>query len=277
MVDAGITPVEAIVLGVVQGLTEFLPISSTAHLRVVPALLGWSDPGAACSAVIQLGSVIAVLTYFRKDLLCILKGTLAAIQQKDYGAQDLRIFGAICFGTLPICILGLLLKPLIEGPLRSLQVIGAAAIFMGLLLFLAERVATHKRGLESIGARDGLLVGLGQSLALIPGCSRSGSTLTVAMLLNMKRDEAARFSFLLGIPALILSGLLEFKEMMEAGMNSSSTVDLALGLIVSTIVSYAAIAWFMKYLKNHATWIFVAYRLIFGVAVIILSSLSIIH
>lgn len=277
MVDAGITPVEAIVLGVVQGLTEFLPISSTAHLRVVPALLGWSDPGAACSAVIQLGSVIAVLTYFRKDLTGILKGTLAAIQQKDYGAQDLRIFGAICFGTLPICILGLLLKPLIEGPLRSFQVIGAAAIFMGLLLFLAERVATHKRGLESIGARDGLLVGLGQSLALIPGCSRSGSTLTVAMLLNMKRDEAARFSFLLGIPALILSGLLEFKDMMEAGMNSSSTADLALGLVVSTIVSYAAIAWFMKYLKNHATWIFVVYRLIFGVAVIALSSLSIIH
>lgn len=280
MTGSTMSPVEAVVLGIVQGLTEFLPISSSAHLRVVPALLGWSDPGAAYSAVIQLGSVIAVISYFFRDLLKILFGSIAALRQKNFADQDLRVLGAILIGTVPVCVLGLLLKPTLEqhdSPLRSLIVVGVASIFMGLLLLLAEKVATHRRGMDSIGARDGLLVGLGQSMALIPGCSRSGSTLTVAMLLNMKREEAAKFSFLLGIPAIVLSGLLELKSFLHEGMDQSATMDLAIGLVVSFVVSYLSIAWLLKYLQKHSTWVFVVYRIIFGSAVIYLASRSMIH
>ena len=277
MADNPMTMIEAVVLGVVQGLTEFLPVSSTAHLRVVPAVLGWSDPGAAYSAVIQLGSVVAAIAYFRQDIIDITSGAIRGIKEKDFDNQDLRIAGAIAIGTLPICILGLLLKKIIETKFRALTVIGAASIVMGIMLFLAERFGKHRRGIDSIGGRDGLLVGLGQAMALIPGCSRSGSTLTVAMFLGMKRDEAARFSFLLGMPALILSGLLELKDMVHEGLTGTAVNDLVVGLIVSTIVSYLAIAWFLKFLKNHATWVFVGYRLLFGIAVIFMANQSMIH
>lgn len=267
--------VEAVVLGLVQGLTEFLPISSTAHLRVVPALLGWPDPGAAYSAVIQLGSVCAVFTYFWKDLWSLLTGALGALQKKDTSAQEVRILGGIVLGTVPICILGLALKKLLEqgdGPFRSLYVIGTASIVMGLLLLAAEFAGKRKRGLESIGALDGLLVGLGQALALIPGCSRSGSTLTVALLLHMKREDAARFSFLLGLPAITLAGLLELKELVGSGIGNLDLTPLLLGLIVSTVVSYAAIAWLIKFLQNHSTTVFIIYRMIFGITVIALAA-----
>src|SRR5262249_15335634 len=204
------------------------------------------DPGAAYTAVIQLGSVIAVIAYFAKDLLRIATGAFAAVQKKDYTSEEFRTAGAIVLGTIPVCIVGLLLKHLIEapdGPFRSLYVIGGASIFMGLLLVAAEKLGSHQRGIETIAGRDGVLVGLGQCMALIPGCSRSGSTLTVAMLLNLKRADAARFSFLLGIPAIILSGLLELKEMLSQGLDQAHSVDLAIGLIISTIVSYLSIAW----------------------------------
>lgn len=278
--DSGAMPVyEAVVLGIVQGITEFLPISSTAHLRVVPTLFGWGDPGAAYSAVIQLGSVIASVTYFWKDIVSITFGTLSGLQKKDLSDQNVRMSGAIIFGTIPVCVLGLLLKPLLEqdsSPLRSLMVVGCASIFMAIALATAERLGSHKRGIETIGGKDGLLVGLGQAMALIPGCSRSGSTLTVAMLLNLKRDEAARFSFLLGMPALVISGLVELIHMVKDGMSGAGVLDLAVGFVVSAVVSYAAIAWLLQYLKSHATWIFVAYRVIFGIAVIALTSQAII-
>ncbi|HEY9680838.1 MAG TPA: undecaprenyl-diphosphate phosphatase [Oculatellaceae cyanobacterium] len=280
MMDSGAMPVyEAVVLGIVQGITEFLPISSTAHLRVVPTLFGWGDPGAAYSAVIQLGSVIASVTYFWKDIVSITFGTLSGLQKKDLSDQNVRMSGAIIFGTIPVCVLGLLLKPLLEqdsSPLRSLMVVGCASIFMAIALATAERLGSHKRGIETIGGKDGLLVGLGQAMALIPGCSRSGSTLTVAMLLNLKRDEAARFSFLLGMPALVISGLVELIHMVKDGMSGAGVLDLAVGFVVSAVVSYAAIAWLLQYLKSHATWIFVAYRVIFGIAVIALTSQAII-
>jgi undecaprenyl-diphosphatase len=156
-------------------------------------------------------------------------------------------------------------------------VIGGSSIFMALLLSIAEKLGTHKRGMETIGAKDGLLVGLGQAMAIIPGCSRSGSTLTVAMLLNLKRDQAARFSFLLGMPAILISGVMELKHMHDAGLSNTGMVDLGVGLIVSTIVSYVAIAWLIKYLQNHATWVFVAYRLVFGITVLVLASKAMIR
>ncbi|MBL8084338.1 MAG: undecaprenyl-diphosphate phosphatase [Candidatus Obscuribacter sp.] len=274
-----ISLVEAIVLGIVQGLTEFLPISSTAHLRVVPSLLHWQDPGVAYSAVIQLGSLIAVLAYFYKDIFQIAFGSLKALIEKDFGSRDLRLAGAIVIGTMPVCVVGLLLKHLLEqndGPFRSLTVIGCAAIFMGLALIAAEKLGKHTRVLDQMGVRDGLLVGLGQAMALIPGCSRSGSTLTVAMLIGLKRADAARFSFLLGVPAIFLSGMLELKSMFETGLSGEGIGSLAAGLLSSTIVSYLAIAWLIRYLQQHSSWIFVIYRLIFGVGVLALSSMQLI-
>lgn len=270
---------QAVVLGVVQGLTEFLPISSTAHLRAVPALLGWADPGVDFTAVIQLGSVLALFAYFRNDIITLATGSFKAIRSGNLESKEARIAGAIIIGTLPICIIGLALKGILEqngGPLRSLYVIGTASIVMGLLLLAAEKVAKHTRSLDSIGVKDGLIIGLGQALALIPGCSRSGSTLTVAMLSNLKREDAARFSFLLGIPATTLSGLLELKHFFENG-TESSVLALVVGTIISAIVSYAAIAWLLKYLVSHSTWIFIAYRIIFGATLIGLSAANMIH
>jgi undecaprenyl-diphosphatase len=267
--------IEAIVLGVVQGLTEFLPISSTAHLRVVPAFLGWSDPGAAYSAVIQLGSVLAVIAYFRDDILQLAKGCVSAIKDKNFDRHEVRMAGGIVIGTIPICVLGLLFKNLLEetgSPLRALNVIGIAAIVMGVLLLVAERVGKKSRDITRIGALDGLLVGLGQAMALIPGCSRSGSTLTVALFLNLNREDAARFSFLLGIPAITLSGMLELKHLLSAGMDEAGTSTLIMGFLVSCVVSYAAIAWLLAYLKNHSTLVFVIYRLLFGAATLMLWS-----
>jgi undecaprenyl-diphosphatase len=276
---------EAVFLGFVQGATEFLPISSTAHLRVAPALMSladpsFHDPGIAYSAVIQLGSVLAVLTYFFKDLLGIATGSLKALQEKDYSNTQLRLLGAIVVGTIPVCAIGLALKVLHlesdDSPLRSLYTIAGASIFMGVLLLAAEKIAKHTRSIDKVAGKDGLLVGLGQAMALIPGCSRSGSTLTVALFLGFKRDEAARFSFLLGIPAIIISGLVELKEMIEHGIAGTAVSSLIVGLLVSTAVSYAAIWWMLKFLKNHSTLVFVAYRLIFGATIIWLASANII-
>jgi len=271
---------QAIVLGIVQGLTEFLPISSSAHLRVVPAVMHWADPGTAFSAVIQLGSVVAVLAYFYKDIIEITAGTIRGIKAKDYGGRDVRLAGAIILGTIPICVVGLLIKPILDqdgSPLRGLPVVGIASIVMGLLLIVAEKIAQHKKSIDDMGGRDGLIVGLAQALALIPGCSRSGSTLTAALFLGMKRADAARFSFLLGIPAVTLSGLVELYHMVQEGMHDVSYTTLAIGLVASLVVSYLSIAWLMKYLQTHATWIFVAYRLIFGTLVITLSLMGMIR
>lgn len=285
MSSTGIPLMEAVILGIVQGATEFLPISSSAHLRVVPALMrlsdpSFSDPGVAYSAVIQLGSVLAVLTYFFGDLLAIATGSLKAIKEKNYSSQDLRMLGAIIVGTIPVCVLGLALKPILEAdnsPLRALPVVGIASIVMGLLLLVAEKIAKHSKSIDQVAGKDGLLVGLGQAMALIPGCSRSGSTLTVALFMGFKRDEAARFSFLLGIPAIILSGLVELKHMTEHGLEGAAMSSLIVGLIVSTIVSYAAIWWMLRYLKNHSTLVFVIYRLVFGASILWLSTSGMIH
>lgn len=272
--------IEAAVLGMVQGLTEFLPISSTAHLRVVPSLLGWGDPGVAYSAVIQLGSVIAVLAYFWKDLFNIAQGFFAAVAKKDYAATDVRLVLAILLGTVPICVLGLALKHVLEtdgGPLRSLPVIGGASIVMAVLLACAERFGKRTRKVEDMGVKDGVLIGLAQAMALIPGCSRSGSTLTAALFLEMKREDAARFSFLLGIPAIVLSGLLELKKVMEGPLDVGSSASIGVGLLVATVVSYAAIWWMLNFLKTHSTMVFIIYRLVFGVAVLGLAMANIVH
>jgi undecaprenyl-diphosphatase len=199
---------KVIFLGIVQGITELLPISSTAHLRIVPSLLGWKDPGTAFSAAMQLASLGAVLAYFWQDIKSLVGSSIKAVAHQDYQSKSLRLTLGLLIGTVPIAIAGLLLKKTLDAPnspLRSLIVIGIASIFMSLLLAIAELRGNRKRDFKDLTLLDGLLVGIAQAFALIPGVSRSGSTLTAGLFLNMERETAARFSFLLGLPLQLFS------------------------------------------------------------------------
>lgn len=266
------------VLGVVQGLTEFLPISSTAHLKVVPVLLGWGDPGVAVTAVIQLGSIAAVIGFFREDLKQVIGASWQAWRSGQWTTPEARLGQAILWGTLPILVAGLGIKLFVpnfdESPLRSLTSIGVVSIVMGLLLGLAERWGSRRRVLSDVVVRDGWLVGVAQTLALIPGVSRSGSTLTAALFDGWKRSEAARFSFLLGIPAISLAGLVELKDAFSAPATGGA-LPLLVGIISSAVVSWLAIAWLLRFLQNHSTWWFVGYRVFFGLGVILWAARSV--
>ena len=257
-----------LLLGIVQGLTEFLPISSTAHLKVVPVLLGWGDPGVSVTAAIQLGSIAAVITYFRSDLLQVLKGIGKAFRHGQWREPEALLGIAMVVGTIPILVVGLLIKLLwSEGyetsPLRSVPFIAVVSIVMALLLALAERLGPRQKRLADVSGRDGLIVGLAQMLALIPGVSRSGSTLTASLFDGWQRADAARFSFLLGVPAISIAGLVELKQ---AFVVSAETGPLPLltGIVSAAVVSWLAIDWLLKFLQHHSTWIFVGYRLLFG-------------
>lgn len=260
---------EAVVLGLVQGLTEFLPISSTAHLRIVPALLGWADPGAAYSAVIQLGTVLAVLIYFWRDILRI-TGALfrGVVDRAPLATVDSRIGWLALIGTIPIGIAGLVFKDSIETSLRSLYVISASLIALAVLLFLAERLASHKRTIDEMTVKDGLIIGLWQAVALIPGSSRSGTTITGGLFLGLRREDAARFSFLLSIPATSLAGVFELRHLVEA--SDKPFAALAVGTIVSFISGMGAIAGLLRFLRTRTTLVFVVYRIALGVLLLAL-------
>jgi undecaprenyl-diphosphatase len=260
------------VLGVVQGLTEFLPISSTAHLKVVPVVLGWGDPGVAVTAVIQLGSILAVLGFFRDDLRQVLAGVSQGLRQRRWDDPQARLGLAIGLGTIPILIGGLAIKLCVpnfdQSPLRSLTSIAVVSIVMALLLALSERMGTRRRVLEQVSVRDGLWVGLAQALALIPGVSRSGSTLTASLFDGWQRADAARFSFLLGIPAIAIAGLVELKEAFTQPV-AGGVLPLLVGIATSALVSWLAIAWLLRFLQHHSTWWFVGYRLFFGLGLLL--------
>jgi undecaprenyl-diphosphatase len=268
----GVACWHALVLGVVQGLTEFLPISSTAHLKVVPEVLGWGDPGVAFTAVIQLGSIAAVLAYFRRDLQEVFSGIGRALRHGQWSDPSARLGVAIALGTVPILLAGLALKILVPdyetSGLRSMASIGVVSIVMALLLALAELIGSRRRLLDQVAPRDGLLVGLAQALALVPGVSRSGSTLTASLFDGWQRPAAARFSFLLGIPAITLAGLVELKAALASQVNGGPIPTLV-GVVAAGVVSWAAIAWLLRFLQQHTTWIFVAYRLLFGASILI--------
>ena len=262
-----------VVLGIVQGLTEFLPISSTANLKVVPVLAGWGDPGVAVTAVIQLGSIAAVIGYFRRDLLQVCRGLARALREGDWGSPDARLGIAIAVGTLPVVVAGLLIKLFWPGyetsPLRSVASIGIVSIVMALLLALAERLGQRRKQLPSVQGLDGVVVGLAQALAIISGVSRSGSTLTASLLFGWQRSDAARFSFLLGIPAITLAGLVELKGAFAEG-SVYGPLPMLLGILSAAVVSWLAIAWLLKFLQTNSTWPFVIYRLVFGVVLLAL-------
>ncbi|CAK24627.1 undecaprenyl-diphosphate phosphatase [Synechococcus sp. CS-197] len=256
------------VLGVVQGLTEFLPISSTAHLKIVPVLAGWGDPGVSVTAVIQLGSIVAVIAYFRADLAAVLRGISGAVRRGQWREPEARLGIAMTIGTLPILFAGLAIKLYWPGyetsPLRSVPAIAGVSILMALLLALAERFGPRSKQLDQVQGRDGLLVGLAQVLALIPGVSRSGSTLTASLFDSWKRPDAARFSFLLGIPAITIAGLVELKDAFTEP-SAGGVLPLMVGIVSAAVVSWLAIDWLLKFLQRHSTWVFVIYRLLFGI------------
>ena len=264
--------VQAVVLGIVQGLTEFLPISSTGHLKVVSVALGWGDPSIAFTASLELGSIIAVIWYFWGDVVQITVGAFKAIQVSDFQSQDFRLALGIGLGTLPIVFFGLLLKVFVpdfdHSPLRSLRAIAIASIVMSLLLGMAEKLGTRKRNFDGLGVQDGVLMGLAQAMAIIPGVSRSGSTLTAGLFMGLDRATAARFSFLLAIPAITLTGLVELNDALEGGLGDANLVPLIVGIISAAVFSYAAIAWLLRFLQTQNTWIFVWYRLAFGAAIL---------
>ncbi len=269
---------EAIVLGIVQGLSEFLPISSTAHLRIVPAVLGWGDPGAAFTAVTQLGTIAAVLIYFRADLWRISRAWLGSLRSPrgDHGI-DARLGWYIIAGTVPIAVLGLLLEDQIETSARSLYVIAAALIAFSAVMTLSERVATQHRNVDSIRLRDGVLLGFAQALALVPGISRSGATIAAGLFLGLDRAGAARFSFLLSIPAIVLSGVFQLLSILggpEAG--ETALVPLLLATVLAFVSGYLSIAFLLRFLVNHSVNVFVGYRVVLGVIVVVLVSTGLI-
>jgi len=264
---------EAIVLGIVQGLTEFLPISSTGHLRIVPAFLGWEDPGAAFTAVTQMGTMAAVLAYFRHDLWRIGRAWLASVPDRPKRRElDARIGWYIVLGTVPIGVFGVLFKDQIETSARDLYVIGVALIVLGLVLAAAERVGTRDRALEQVRTKDGFWIGLAQALALVPGVSRSGATITAGLFLGLDRSAAARFSFLLSVPAVVLSGLFELSFIIEGEEGEHVGAGaLAVATVLAFVVGYASIAFLLRFLANHTTFVFVAYRVALGAVVLALA------
>jgi undecaprenyl-diphosphatase len=262
---------QAIVIGIVQGLTEFLPISSTAHVKIVPVVLGWGDPGVTFTAVVQLGSIVAILVYFWSDIRQLLAGSWTAIAHKDYDHPEFRLAVGILIGTIPIVVLGLIVKfglrDLYETFARSSLVIAITSIGLAIFLGLAELIGTRKRRYESLGQMDGIGVGFAQALALIPGVSRSGSTITAGLFMGLNRETAARFSLLLGIPAILISGVAEINELFEPQSTIGGAAAIA-GVIASAISSYLAIYWLIRFLKDHTAWIFVFYRIGFGLAIL---------
>jgi len=260
------------VLGVVQGITELLPISSTAHMRIIPAFLGWKDPGSAFSAAMQLAALLAVVSYFWADVSGVATGSLKAVLRKDWRHPSFRFAMGIVIATVPIVIFGALLSKLLntcESPLRSLNVIGVTCILMAALLVLGEVITRRNRVAAQMDWVDALLIGLSQVGALIPGISRSGSTLTAGLFLDFKRDDAARISFLLGIPAIALAGFYEIFKLLKAGMDIQGWMVLGFGLAVASLSAFFAIWGLMRFLRAHSSWPFAVYRLGLGIVLLV--------
>jgi undecaprenyl-diphosphatase len=263
---------EAIVLGIVQGLTEFLPISSSAHQRIVPAFLGWDDPGAAFTAVTQLGTEAAVLIYFRRELWAIATTWLRALRDPSLRSDpNARLGWYLIVATIPIGILGLAFETQIENGARNLWLVGTVLIVFALVLGYADRVGRHERRIEQLSTRDGIVIGLAQSLALIPGVSRSGATMSAGLLLGLERPAAAKFGFLLAVPAVVASGLFQLEGIISGEEGGDEPFAyVAIATLISFVVGYAAIAWFLRYLAHHSVRLFVIYRVLLGASVLVL-------
>jgi undecaprenyl-diphosphatase len=264
---------EAVVLGVVQGLTEFLPISSNAHLRIVGAAFGWHDPGAAFTAITQIGTELAVLIYFARDIGRIISAWVASLfNARRRSDPDARMGWLIIVGSIPIIILGLLFQKQIETNLRDLRIIAIALVAFSLILYVADRRGAKNRELEDLTVGHGVAYGLAQALALIPGVSRSGGTITAGLFLGYTRSAAARYSFLLAIPAVLGSGLYEVYKSFKGGVHGAQ-VDWAptiVATVLAFVVGLSVIAWLLRYLTRGSFTPFVVYRIVLGLLVLAL-------
>ncbi|MDJ0462352.1 undecaprenyl-diphosphate phosphatase [Streptomyces sp. H27-C3] len=272
---------ESFILGLVQGLTEFLPISSSAHLRLTAAFAGWHDPGAAFTAITQIGTEAAVLIYFRKDIARIISAWSRSLTDRSMrGDHDAQMGWLVIIGSIPIGVLGVTFKDQIEGPFRDLRLIATTLIVMGIVLGIADRLAARdesggkhraikqRKTLKELSVKDGLIFGFCQAMALIPGVSRSGATISGGLLMGYTREAAARYSFLLAIPAVLASGVFELKDASEGGHVSWAPTIFA--TIIAFFVGYAVIAWFMKFITTKSFMPFVIYRIILGILLFVL-------
>ncbi|HEV7484261.1 MAG TPA: undecaprenyl-diphosphatase UppP [Thermoanaerobaculia bacterium] len=264
------TIIEAIVLGLVQGLTEFIPVSSTAHLLIVPSILGWGDPGAAVSAVIQFGTLLAAVIYFFRDIVRLIAGFFRGlITRRPLADVDSREAWLVVIGTIPIVVLGLLFKKHIESTFRGLWIVTTMVIVVAILMHIAEWYAKRRqlRQFDDMTVMDAVVIGIGQCLALIPGSSRSGSTIMPAIFRGIDRPTAARYSFLLSIPAVGGAGVLElFKE--RHALGALGWTPIAVAIAVAFISGYASIWFLIRYLRTHTTHVFIYYRYVLGIAMI---------
>ena len=268
---------KAVLLGVLQGLTEFLPISSSAHLRIFPELFGWGDPGAAFTAVIQIGTELAVLIYFRKDIWRIANAWVRSLFRPEWrGHFDARMGWFIIVGSLPIVLLGVLLKDIIEKDFRNLWIIATALIVMGLVLGAADRFSRNDKLIEEITLKHAILMGCAQAMALIPGVSRSGATISMGRALGYERAAATRYAFLLAIPAVVGAGLFELKEIPH-GHNDFGWGPTITATVVSFVVGYAAIAWLLRYVSTKSYTHFVIYRVGLGMATLGLLAIGVLN
>jgi len=260
---------EAIVLGVVQGLTEFLPISSSAHILIVSRLFGWGDPGAAFTAVSQIGTETAVLIYFRKDIARIISTWFRSFRDTELRSSlDARMGWYVIIGTIPIAVLGLTFAPIIETAARNLWLVASVLIGFGIVLGLADRFGSKIKELESLNVRDGVLFGFGQALALIPGVSRSGATISVGLAMGYSRYAATRYAFLLAIPAVLASGLYEATK-----IGTDPNVQWGQTLVataIALVIGYLVISWLIRWVATRSYMPFVIYRVVLGGAILVL-------
>lgn len=278
---------QALILGIVQGITEFLPVSSTAHMRVLPALLhhfntAWpNDPGAAFSAIVQLGPIVAIIAYFWHDLMKYVAGIGRSLQARvlfPRGDVDARLGWYTILGTIPLAVAGLLLEKRVNGEYRNLYFIAAALIILALILFVAERVGQKRRDLKTLTLGQAMLVGVAQALALVPGASRSGVTYTTGLFLNLTREASIRFSFLLSIPAITLAGLYKLAKVLHQTHLGPAAGPYLFSAFVAGVFAYIVVRWLMKYLgeENHSMMPFIVYRILLGLALLFLVHLGIV-
>ena len=264
-----ISYLQAVILGIVEGLTEFLPVSSTGHLTIAEKIMGLKvdDAGVtAYTAVIQMGAIVAAIVFFLKDIVAMVTGFFRGLADAEARRHhDFRMAVNVILGTIPIAIVGVAAKPIIEGDLRSLWWVGAALVAWSAVMVYAERRARQDRGENSVGVKDAVLIGLAQCIALIPGVSRSGATISAGLLRGLDRVAATRLSFFLGIPALLAAGLLESKKIPGSGIGVGETV---VGTVVSFVVAYAAVAWLLRFVAGHSIVAFVPYRVFVGLVVL---------
>jgi len=277
------TLLQAIVLGIVQGLTEFLPISSTAHLRIVPALFGWhfyggttNDPGAAFTAIVQLGTTAAIVVYFWRELLQVTVAWFRGLRDRSVRSSlEYKLGWYLILATVPVSVFGLIFSHQIETGARNLWVIAVTLIALALVLFAAERVGRRNRDEEEINAIDAAVVGTAQALSLIPGASRSGTTITAGLFRGLNREAAARFSFLLSIPAVVLSGTYEAVKPNDAHQPGAGLTGIA--TIFAFVVGLASIAWLLRWLGRHSTYVFIVYRIALGTLLICLLATNVLQ